>query len=294
MAVAPSFVEVPMTDFPDYPAAHSMDAQWYAIDPDGQVAAFFTGEEGPLPLAANYFAGDLLENRIAAMVPEWVLSLFPADERHCYDRGIAWPSGPAVLVLRSAAKVPESLRDEDRPDEERYRLFTSTGGEAVVVRELTVDLYWDLHADGDCLGCYLLTEVNMLDHYFLYRPDEGGYTPWLDHPYYDWGIPPIPFSLTALPVELRGYLEQLVVSCPERFAAGGTIQPRDFTPCRNYGERQDNPGPENFWWLAWYDPQARRVRPIRGYEREYRNRFEELSREAHRRYLEIEPPAEPD
>jgi hypothetical protein len=37
-----------MTEF-DYPAAHSMDTAWYAVDEAGHVATFWTGENGPLP-----------------------------------------------------------------------------------------------------------------------------------------------------------------------------------------------------------------------------------------------------
>lgn len=33
----------------DYPAAHSMDSTWFAVDEDGQVAVFDTGEGGPMP-----------------------------------------------------------------------------------------------------------------------------------------------------------------------------------------------------------------------------------------------------
>src|SRR5579884_2261399 len=31
---------------PDYPAAHSMDTTWYAIDARGNVGVFFSGEDG--------------------------------------------------------------------------------------------------------------------------------------------------------------------------------------------------------------------------------------------------------
>jgi hypothetical protein len=33
----------------DYPAAHSMDTVWFAVDAIGQVAYFDSGEEGPVP-----------------------------------------------------------------------------------------------------------------------------------------------------------------------------------------------------------------------------------------------------
>jgi hypothetical protein len=34
---------------PDFPAAHSMDTTWFAIDRDGHVGVFDTGETGPVP-----------------------------------------------------------------------------------------------------------------------------------------------------------------------------------------------------------------------------------------------------
>ena len=37
----------------DYPAAHSMDTTWFAVDRDGFVAMLVTNEEGALPLASQ-------------------------------------------------------------------------------------------------------------------------------------------------------------------------------------------------------------------------------------------------
>src|SRR5688500_5905944 len=34
---------------PDYPAAHSMDTIWFAVDRDGHVAVFSSGEAGAVP-----------------------------------------------------------------------------------------------------------------------------------------------------------------------------------------------------------------------------------------------------
>lgn len=38
---------------PNYPAAHSMDTTWYAVDAAGRVAAFQSGEDGHVPLGAT-------------------------------------------------------------------------------------------------------------------------------------------------------------------------------------------------------------------------------------------------
>jgi hypothetical protein len=37
---------------PDFPAAHSMDTTWFAIDRDGRVASFTSHESGAVPFAA--------------------------------------------------------------------------------------------------------------------------------------------------------------------------------------------------------------------------------------------------
>ena len=33
-----------------YPAGHSMDSQWFAVDKDGHIGFFDTSDEGPLPI----------------------------------------------------------------------------------------------------------------------------------------------------------------------------------------------------------------------------------------------------
>jgi len=38
---------------PDYPAAHSMDTCWFAVDRDGQIAFFRSGEPGHVPEAED-------------------------------------------------------------------------------------------------------------------------------------------------------------------------------------------------------------------------------------------------
>jgi hypothetical protein len=41
----------------DYPAAHSMDTSWFAVDAAGHVAVFDSGEDGAVPLAALSLGG---------------------------------------------------------------------------------------------------------------------------------------------------------------------------------------------------------------------------------------------
>jgi hypothetical protein len=93
----------------DFPAAHSMDTEWFAVDRDGQVALFFTGENGPLPAGAA--AADLGEAlRALGGSAEAVEALHDSFEDailefarlgiHVYDDASDWFSGPYVRVHR--------------------------------------------------------------------------------------------------------------------------------------------------------------------------------------------------
>ncbi|MEQ8819334.1 MAG: hypothetical protein RLY93_03760 [Sumerlaeia bacterium] len=48
-APAPADAPASVPQFPDYPAAHSMDTEWFAVDDDGFIAVFDTGEDGFAP-----------------------------------------------------------------------------------------------------------------------------------------------------------------------------------------------------------------------------------------------------
>jgi hypothetical protein len=56
----------------DFPAAHSMDTAWYAVDRDGHVGVFVTGPEGALPQAAA--ADD--DESLPRLPPEFQGALF--------------------------------------------------------------------------------------------------------------------------------------------------------------------------------------------------------------------------
>jgi hypothetical protein len=55
----------------DFPAAHSMDTQWFAVDADGHLAVLHTGEEGPVP--------EKVTEQHEPEVHAWLRSLCPAS-----------------------------------------------------------------------------------------------------------------------------------------------------------------------------------------------------------------------
>src|SRR5690349_16321006 len=62
-----SSAEGPMP--PDFPAAHSMDTTWFAVDRDGHVACFSSGEAGAVPsrAAEPEGTGDVLSELARAL-----------------------------------------------------------------------------------------------------------------------------------------------------------------------------------------------------------------------------------
>ena len=48
----------------DFPAAHSMDTSWYAVDREGHVAYFWSGEAGAVPVVALVAMRDRPEVRV--------------------------------------------------------------------------------------------------------------------------------------------------------------------------------------------------------------------------------------
>ena len=54
----------------DYPAAHSMDSTWFAVDAEGNIAKFETGEAGAAPDSAHFDHGSIEPEQIAEMLAQ--------------------------------------------------------------------------------------------------------------------------------------------------------------------------------------------------------------------------------
>src|SRR5437016_3022820 len=99
---------------PDYPASHSMDTQWFAVDRDGHVASFYSGEAGAVPKQAQAegTAWDrvlpLLPNSGAAYDPKGRIRPGPDAEAHPHQvrPGL---NIVALMFLRSIEAVRAEL-----------------------------------------------------------------------------------------------------------------------------------------------------------------------------------------
>jgi hypothetical protein len=105
----------------DYPAAHSMDAYWFAIDERGQVAVFDTAEQGPAPEGTEW-EDDHLEE-LVGLLPSvrrtWprqgeasVLGLFYYGFDDASDPVAPFARGEPPAAPLHADQLPPRLRDE--------------------------------------------------------------------------------------------------------------------------------------------------------------------------------------
>ncbi|MBS2018178.1 MAG: hypothetical protein JST00_35230 [Deltaproteobacteria bacterium] len=91
------------TDSCDFPAAHSMDTTWFAVDRDGNVAMFETGESGAVPssVADEYYPGEEVLEELGERLYRY---------EHTTEN---WISGPYERQNVPASPVKESAMPAD-------------------------------------------------------------------------------------------------------------------------------------------------------------------------------------
>src|SRR5215472_10375736 len=87
-----TFVEGSMTLTPssdmDFPAAHSMDATWFAVDRDGHVGVFESGEPGAVPVEVKDSIEQFDHAVIGALVPLPVIGEPELELSAVFDPGL--------------------------------------------------------------------------------------------------------------------------------------------------------------------------------------------------------------
>jgi hypothetical protein len=110
----------------DFPAAHSMDTEWFAIDRDGQVALFITGEDGSV---ANGAAEGIVDDILRALGSKQTQEGLDYDAEaigeelarlglYVYDDDTAWFSGP----YRRAHRPRRALHVDQLPPQLRQQI----------------------------------------------------------------------------------------------------------------------------------------------------------------------------
>jgi hypothetical protein len=219
----------------DFPAAHSMDSTWFAVDKDGFVAYFSTGESGAMP-AVGYTGEDAFE------LERVLIRDLPAGDVLHDPRGRSLPGDPlrpfdaanypTIVFLTSLAPVQSDI------EAKRATAVRASEGYAVVFPRLSADQVRRLTESGVVRGS---------DFHFD-RESEGGRQPlaryglyeydhlcenWVAGPYGRHRAPGRPVHVDQLPPVMRTRLKQARLS-DLRFADTVYLQPAEHWECESW------------------------------------------------------------
>jgi hypothetical protein len=199
----------------DYPAAHSMDTVWFAVDRDGHVAFFSSGEAGAVPEAATPDV-DLDPVRASRPASEIVYdlqgALLPGREPPAgHHIRLARDQEERVLLYLDAA---DAVREELAAGSARQ--LPATSGVAVYFERLPRDVAARLHDPGRCRACFHWFETGGIG----FAPDRdpaalGVYVydhlceNWTSGPYGRVRLPRSPLHVDQLPPDAREQVQQV-------------------------------------------------------------------------------------
>ena len=226
----------------DFPAAHSMDTYWFAIDADENVAIFASGEAGAVPT-------DLGESD---ETPITFIEYLPKDDReiiHLKTDGETLARGATLERIRNidsyqvgsvAYEILLVLSSEEVIDKLRYEnaFILRFAGEMVVVyvnrcpvliiedliksREILGGKYVDIESSSHLLGLFSYSHGNQWEN-------------WIAGPYIRGEQPEKPLKFKELPGEIQNRIN-LTLFQQIRFRDTKMIQPIEYTECDTWEE----------------------------------------------------------
>jgi hypothetical protein len=250
---------------PDYPAAHSMDTYWFAVDRDGHVAVFDSGEAGAVPMTVCNDENGQVSERLRETLPaggviyDLASRVLPAAADHLrLDR--AWlVDYPVLLFLTALDPVRDALAAG------RAEQVKAIEGVAVILRGISEEELNGYLASPHFRGCINLyseeESPTSLANRGLY--EYGHITEnWISGPYGREVLPERPLHVDQLPPDLRDRIDG--PRLPLCFAEAPRIQPVELAECAS-------------WEPAYLDVTGRHIRPLPGKEDEYAEVYNDLT-----------------
>jgi hypothetical protein len=254
-----------------------MDTTWFAVDRDGHVGLFSSGEDGHVPdLAARAEQQELQALLLAAPGCAFANRFgrepsIQAESHHVpVDELASMYEGPLVLYVRADHwAVPDLMRASPQ-----HALL----GQAVVLLIEEPHAYATevelVHLEGACLGCFAW-EGWPEDHTFL---GVFAYGDCDDRRrlYERFAQPRVPLHVDQLPPAMRQRIAQVQYGsfC---FAETSSVLPLAHHAVLAY-------------WPAYLDAAKRTIRPVPGHEKSYADVYERMREEARRMGWDIEKP----
>jgi hypothetical protein len=223
-----------------------MDTSWFAIDNDGNVAVFDTGESGCVPEGAYTEDAYTLESEVMAL-PSSGFKFDPDGfaetqwSEHVEVGDI--PEGDEGLELFMFLSDLVPVRDLlARLNSEA---IGSSKGEAVRLRVTDRSAFAELHAREACNGCYRdWRSGEEIAAHGCYRYEHTCEN-WIAGPYARATIPNKPLAITEIPKSIR----DKAVAFDGRFADTQTLQPAEHWPCMG-------------WESGWLSSDGKTARPF--------------------------------
>lgn len=239
-----------------YPAAHSMDTEWFAIDSKGQVALFDTDEAGSMPLQASEL--ELTHLYLWGFIEE----LGPGDEDNILWRAEGDPLEQMSTVTLSLEQLhtcisahlqvdhiqipirnllcvmrdPEAARRllcEARPDPTTRALGLKRHPyPAILAPELSLTSLFEAIERGDVLGGDSIRSYANENFTSLLGVHVYEYPSYARVPYQRTGAPRSPLTVERLPEALRARLLQLRLDA--NFTEDELVDPEDSFECERW------------------------------------------------------------
>jgi hypothetical protein len=265
----------------DYPSAHSMDTCFFAVDRDGHVAIFDTGEAGAVPvIALSGEEADDVRQQLAQLPRVEVLQdprghIIPGRGKANHG-GLRGSEHPILMFLTSLDHVRHEIA------EKRAVQLPATEGIAVLFQTLPEATAQRLHDSGVCLGCEWHFHDEEREEYCPDLAARGLFSyshlteNWISGPYGRERQPAQPIHVDQLPPRIREAVRSMRFEslC---FAATPHIQPVEHTECVS-------------WEAAYMDVAGINIHSIPGKEDEYSQQYRDLADYAGGKNINVEPP----
>jgi hypothetical protein len=232
----------------DYPAAHSMDTTWFAIDNDGNVAVFETGESGCVPEGAYTDDGYTMQGEISALPPKGFKfdpDGFGESQYSTHVEVDDIPEGAEGLELFMF--LSDLVPVNDLLARLNSEQIGSSKGQAVRLRATDRSAFAELHAREACNGCYRDWSEgggNEIASHGAYRYEHTCEN-WIAGPYARATIPNQPLTIEEIPKSIR----DKAIAFDGRFADTLKLQPAEHWSCTS-------------WESGWLSADGKTARPF--------------------------------
>jgi len=218
-----------MSDPADYPAAHSMDTDWFAVDAYGRVGIFDSGEAGAMPSQYKFgqtgafeFVEAVLKQRGTSPNPcvqAWMEKTSPILLR---GEPITWkdaPSHPNRAVVRSNASFSH------------WGSIKLAEGYFTTLRRCPKSHLRERFEKGEVTHVWFDFDLPTLLGFFMFIHGDS-WENWISGPYEGLARPTLPLLVNQLPPEMR--LHAPVEFAANDFMTDDSIQPIDTLPCASH------------------------------------------------------------